>query len=401
MQEGTSHQSWVKCRKLEKTEMILWMLEDSDIGKDVIFPKGKNSIGTGKGKGSRKDGKDGAKSSGRVNTPKTQSQCWNWGKTGHQYKDCWVNLGRWPQQQSQRHSNSLGKGSDAKGKPVKSGGKNAKSKDAGTLVWNQQPSPVACTVASSTPLTETRTTDGTVDAIECTAMDLCATALTQHEIVNPRRIAFNIETGAGRTVWPMNAHYACEKISGPGGRNYKTATVEMVARRGRFCVRCQSAWRRLLQMTGEKTSVRKPLSSAGNVTDKGHALWLDGNVGYIIQKDSPILTAMRMCFRRVFEQHSWNGAIDLTKERGVYNLYVRVGGGDGNVGQTVECQSHWNEGRWVRTSCIGGPSAGESVLRRELSVPSGEEVIAPRVPPARTKPTQAEQDEHYDTSHAA
>ena len=49
-----------------------------------------------------------------MNTPKTQSQCWNCGKTGHQYKDCWVNLGRWPQQQIQGHSNSHGKGSDAK-----------------------------------------------------------------------------------------------------------------------------------------------------------------------------------------------------------------------------------------------------------------------------------------------
>ena len=76
-------------------------------------------------------------------------------------------------------------------------------------------------------------------------------------------------------------------------------------------------------MTGEKTSVHKPLLSAGDVTDKGHALWLDGNVGYIIQKDSPFLTAMRTCFQRVGEQHSWNGAIDLTKERGVCNLYVQ------------------------------------------------------------------------------
>ena len=75
------------------------------------------------------------------------------------------------------------------------------------------------------------------------------------------------------------------------------------------------------QMTGEKTSVH-------NVTDKGHALWLD--------EDSPILTAMRTCFPRVCEQHSWNGAIDLTKERGVYNLYVQVAGGDGNVGQAVD-----------------------------------------------------------------
>ena len=118
--------------------------------------KGKNSTGTGKGKG------------------KTQSQCWNCGKTGHQYKDCWVNLGRWPQQQSQGHSNSPGKGSDAKGKSGKGGGKKGKAKDAGALVWNQQPSPAASSVASSTPQTEKNTTVGTVDAIECTALDLCA-----------------------------------------------------------------------------------------------------------------------------------------------------------------------------------------------------------------------------------
>ena len=36
--------------------------------------------------------------------------------SGHQLKDCWTNLGRWPQQQSQGQSNSLGKGNDAKGK---------------------------------------------------------------------------------------------------------------------------------------------------------------------------------------------------------------------------------------------------------------------------------------------
>ena len=81
-------------------------------------------------------------------------------ETGHQYKDCWVNLGRWPQQQSQGHVNSPGKGSDAKGKPGKGGGKTGKSKDAGALEWNQQPRPVPSSVASSTPQTETSTTVG-------------------------------------------------------------------------------------------------------------------------------------------------------------------------------------------------------------------------------------------------
>ena len=87
------------------------------------------------------------------------------GKTGHQHKD----LGRWPQQQSQGRSNSPGKGSDAKGKSGKGGGKKGKSKDAGALVWNQQPSPVTSSVASSTPQTETSTMLArlTLDSFQC------------------------------------------------------------------------------------------------------------------------------------------------------------------------------------------------------------------------------------------
>ena len=148
------------------------------------------------------------------------------------------------------------KGNDVKGKlSGKGSGKKGKSKDAGALVWNQQPSPVASSVASSTPQTETSTTVGTIDAIECTALDLCATALTQQGIVNPCWMAFNVDTGAGGTVWPMNADCACEKISGPAGRNYRTATGEMVEGQGRFRVRCQSVWGHQLHMTVEKDDI--------------------------------------------------------------------------------------------------------------------------------------------------
>ena len=40
---------------------------------------------------------------------------------------------------------------------------------------------------------------------------------------------------------------------------------------------------------------------------------------------------------------------------------------------------------------------------REVGVPSGggEEAVALRMPPVLAKPTQAEQDEHYTTGHAA
>ena len=94
--------------------------------------------------------------------------------------------------------NSHGKGKDVKGKSGKGGGKKGKSKDAGTLVWNQETgSPVASSVASSAPQTERSTTVGTIDTIECTALDLCATTMAQQEVVNPRWMAFNVDTGAG------------------------------------------------------------------------------------------------------------------------------------------------------------------------------------------------------------
>ena len=60
------------------------------------------------------------------------------------------------------------------------------------------------------------------------------------------------DTVAGRTVWPIDADYACDEASGPAGRNYKTATGEMVEGQGRFRVRCQSVSGHQLHLTGEK-----------------------------------------------------------------------------------------------------------------------------------------------------
>ena len=121
--------------------------------KNLVQWKEKNSTGTGKRK---RTWKDGAKSSGRAKTQKTQNQCWNCWKTSRQCKDCWAR----PQKQSQGQSHSHAKGNDVKGKSGKGGGKRGNSKDGGALVWNQQPSPAANSVASFEPQTETSTTFG-------------------------------------------------------------------------------------------------------------------------------------------------------------------------------------------------------------------------------------------------
>ena len=133
--------------------MIPLKFEDLDSGKwrPPSKGKGKNPNGTGKGAG-----RDGAKSSGQARVQKIQGQCWNCRKTGRQSKDCWA---RPQQQQSQGQSASPGKGNDVKGKSGKGGGKKGKSKDAGALVRDRHTGgPVASSVASSAPQTETSTT---------------------------------------------------------------------------------------------------------------------------------------------------------------------------------------------------------------------------------------------------
>ena len=71
-------------------------------------------------------------------------------------------------------------------------------------------------------------------------------------------------------------------------------------------------------------------------------------------ENSPILTAMRMCFEKACEQHSRNGAIDLTKERGVYNLHVQVAGGEGDVERAVNVVPNEMEVEVERGSRVSG-----------------------------------------------
>ena len=74
----------------------------------------------------------------------------------------------------------------------------------------------------------------------------------------------------------------------------------------------------------------------------------------LVQKESPILTAMRMCFEKACDQHSWNGAIDLTKERGVYNFYVQLAGGEGNVERAVDVSRNEMEAEVERGCRVSG-----------------------------------------------
>ena len=128
-EEVRLHPSWVKCRNLEKTEMILWMLEDSDSGKEILLKEREKFHLHWQRKRNKKRLK-------RCKIIRTNENTENFKSVLelHQYKDCWANLGRWPQLQNQGHSNSTTKGSDVKGTCGKGGGKEGKSEDAEALV---------------------------------------------------------------------------------------------------------------------------------------------------------------------------------------------------------------------------------------------------------------------------
>ena len=123
-----------------------------------------------------------------------------------------------------------------------------------------------------------------------------------------------------------------------------------------------------------------------------------GRKRWLHQKDSPDLTAMRTCFQTDCEQHSWNGALECTistsrwqPAMATWNLVVDASPNEMEVDES----GHRASGglRLVKTK----------YRKKKRCVPSdgGEEAVAPRVPPVPAKPTQAEQDEHYATSHAA
>ena len=64
-------------------------VEDSDSGKDEVFPKERERkpTGTGKGKGAAKDGKDGANNQDERTHQQSKVSA---GKTRHQFEDCWT-----------------------------------------------------------------------------------------------------------------------------------------------------------------------------------------------------------------------------------------------------------------------------------------------------------------------
>ena len=84
----------------------------------------------------------------------------------------------------------------------------------------------------------------------------------------------------------------------------------------------------------------------------------------------------------------------------MYDRYVQVAGGTGNVERAVGVSPNEME---VEVERGGNRFSGATVRPTEMSVLSdgGEEASPPSVPAVRTKPRQAEQAEHHATGHVS
>ena len=142
----------VECRRLEKTETILRMLEDSDNGKGEVFPKKEREripLALAKEREQEKMEKMMRNHQDERTHQKFKVSVGTAGKQVISLRTAGQTLAD-GQQQSQGQSNSPGKGNDVKGKSGKGGRKKGKSKDAGAREWNQQRSPVASSVGQTT-----------------------------------------------------------------------------------------------------------------------------------------------------------------------------------------------------------------------------------------------------------
>ena len=86
-------------------------------------------------------------------------------------------------------------------------------------------------------------------------------------------------------------------------------------------------------MRGRKADVGKPLAAAGDITDKGNDIYMSGDFGWVIQKDSEIWWAMRQAFSSALVKHGQDNMVRLYKERGIYNMYIRP---TADVGEDVD-----------------------------------------------------------------
>lgn len=223
-------------------------------------------------------------------TKSSEATCWKCGKRGHLAKDC-------------RSTQGKGKGKH----------KDGKSRNANAL---EQTEPEQ---------EETQEAWG----FEIASLGQCRLSDQgrpdeENQDEWPGWIRLNVDTGAAKTVFPENVQYG-ERREQQKPLKFRTATGEIIPSSGGLTLRAKGERNENIRFEGALAPIRKPLISAGDVTNKGNDMYYFGNEAYIIAKGSRLQQIMRDTFNKA-AQDLINDTVTMYKEKNIYNVYVRTPG---------------------------------------------------------------------------
>ena len=277
--------------------------------------KGKNKQG-GKGKGS-------------------DSVCWTCGKKGHTSTSCWHAAGaKTPATHPTPTSTATGKNPNIEcwkcgkkghvGKECRSSGKGKDQPKGKGKGKSKGKSKHANALDQQEPETEN---PEEAWGFEMASLSQFVPLNQFNEIdASPSEwLKLNVDSGAAKTVFPEDANYGT-RVEQQKLLSFRTATGEIVPSSGDLMVTSSGENGETLKFKGSLAPVRKPLVSAGDITNKGNDMYYFEDEAYIIAKGTRLQQIMRKAFSDAMrDEKNYNEAITMYKENNIYNMYVKVG----------------------------------------------------------------------------
>lgn len=254
--------------------------EPMDVGTFTKKDKGK---GKGRGDGQPQGG-------GNPNKEKTCHHC---GRKGHIKKDCWFK--DTPKEKLQQPAAKAGAKPKGKGK-----GKGKSANEA---------------EAYEEPVFEQSFGFGSLLEFNSVRVG--------HEVDKEGWIRCLLDSGASRTVFPADADYGV-KEKADQKFTFKCANGENMESGDAFKMLGYDEFGNGLSVKGLLVDgVTKPLVAPGQLTERGHDVWMSGDSGCIVKQGTKLHKELRTAVDRILNKHRWAGTLPLYVENGTYRFYLK------------------------------------------------------------------------------